>query len=115
MNMQHSFSDHVDKEKIFGKIATVRGSVVDIEFTERLPAINSLIWAGENSRVAIEALVHLDEKKIRGIALNATAGLFRGANAWTTGAPLNAPVGKGLLGRMFNVFGDPMDGQEAPT
>jgi len=113
--MQNSFSKLVGKEKIVGKIETVRGSVVDIAFAERLPSINSLIWAGENGRVVIEAMVHLDEKNLRGIALNTTAGLSRGDKVWTAGAPLKAPVGKGLLGRMFNVFGEPMDGQEAPT
>jgi F-type H+-transporting ATPase subunit beta len=113
--MQNSLSKPVDEDKIFGRISTVRGSVVDIEFPDRLPSINSLIRTGENGSIIIEAAVHLNEKHIRGIALNTTAGLFRGDKAWTTGDPLKAPVGKDLLGRMFNVFGDPMDGQDAPT
>ena len=99
MNMRNALSKPVDEEKIFGKIATVRGSVVDIEFSERLPSINSLIQTGENGSVIIEAAVHLNENQVRGIALNTTAGLFRGEKAWTTGAPLKAPVGKGLSPR----------------
>ena len=113
--MPNSISKSVDEDKIFGKISTVRGSVVDIEFPDKLPPINSLIRTGENGSVIIEAAVHLNEQQIRGIALNTTAGLFRGDKAWTTGDPLKAPVGKELLGRMFNVFGDPMDGQDTPT
>ena len=104
-----------NEKEVSGELVSIRGSVVDIEFPERLPPINSLIRAGENEGVVIEAAVHLNEKQVRGIALNATAGLFRGEKARTTGAPLKAPVGKGLLGRMFNVFGEPMDGQDPPT
>ena len=94
---------------------SVRGSVVDIEFPEKLPPIQSLIRSGEKDGVLIEASAHLDEHHLRGIALNATAGLYRGDDAWTYGDPLKAPVGKALLGRMFNVFGDPIDGEEAPS
>jgi F-type H+-transporting ATPase subunit beta len=104
-----------NEKEVSGKLVSVRGSVVDIEFPERLPPINSLIRAGANGGVVIEAAVHLNEKQVRGIALNATAGLFRGEKSRTTGAPLKAPVGKGLLGRMFNVFGEPMDGRDPPT
>jgi F-type H+-transporting ATPase subunit beta len=104
-----------DKKKIAGKIVSVRGSVVDVEFPENLPPIQSLIRSGEKDGVLIEAMSHLDEQRVRGIALNATAGLYRGDEAWTYGDPLTAPVGKGLLGRMFNVFGDPMDGEEKPS
>lgn len=103
-----------NEERVSGEIVSVRGSVVDIAFSDGLPPINSLIRAGEDESVVIEVAVHLDEKQVRGIALNATAGLFRGDRAWTAGMPLNAPVGKALLGRMFNVFGEPMDGRDAP-
>ena len=102
------------EHKIVGQIASVRGSVVDIEFPEELPPILSLIRSGENDGVMIEAAMHLDEHRVRGIALNATAGLYRGHRAWTLGDPLTAPVGKALLGRMFNLFGKPIDGKEMP-
>jgi len=82
--MQDSLSKTVDEEKIFGKITTVRGSVVDIEFPERLPSINSLIRTGEVGSVIIEAAVHLNENQVRGIALNTTAGLFGGAGVGKT-------------------------------
>ena len=102
-------------DKIPGQIISVRGSVVDIEFPENLPPIQSLIRCGEDDGVLIEVAAHLDEQRVRGIALNATAGLYRGAPAWTYGDPLRTPVGKALLGRMFNVFGEPMDGEKAPS
>ena len=108
-------SQAMGEDKILGQISSVRGSVVDIEFSQGLPRINSLIWSGEDGRVVIEAVLHLDEQRIRGIALNPTAGLFRGETAWTYGEPLKAPVGKGLLGRMFNVFGEPIDGHDSPS
>lgn len=103
------------KEEVAGRIVSVRGSVVDIEFPENLPSIHSLIRSGEGGEILIEAAVHLDEQRVRGIALNATAGLYRGARAWTYGDPLQTPVGKALLGRMFNVFGEPMDGADPPS
>jgi F-type H+-transporting ATPase subunit beta len=97
-----------------GTVTSVRGSVVDVSFLEGLPSINTLLWAGEGDGVPIEAAVHLDEQLLRGIALTSTAGLSRGDRAWTGGEPIKAPVGKGLLGRMFNVFGEPIDGLKKP-
>jgi F-type H+/Na+-transporting ATPase subunit beta len=101
-------------KKYAGKISAIRGSVVDISFSEAVPPINTLFQAGENGRVFIEATLHLDEHALRGIALTGTAGLYRGDPAWSDGEPLKVPVGKSLLGRMFNVFGAPIDGIEPP-
>ena len=108
-------SKSTESKKIVGRIASVRGSVVDIDFPEELPPINALLRSGDDSRSFIETTVHLDEHRVRGIALNATAGLFRGEEVWTSGEPLKAPVGKNLLGRMFNVFGEPIDGNDPPS
>ena len=102
-------------KKYFGEITSVRSSVVDISFPDWLPPINALIFAGEEDSVLVEASVHLNENTLRGIALTSTAGLFRGGKVWTTGEPLKAPVGRELLGRMFNLFGTPIDGREAPN
>ena len=102
-------------EKISGEIISVRGSVVDIEFPKTPPPIQSLIRTGKDDQTLIEVATHLDEKRVRGIALNATAGLYRGDHAWTRGDPLKAPVGKALLGRMFNVFGHAIDGMDMPS
>ena len=98
----------------FGEITSVRGSVVDVSFPEELPPINSMLQAGEDGRVVIETAEHLDDHSLRGIALTTTAGLSRGDRAWTERKPIMTPVGKTLLGRMFNVFGQPIDGLNPP-
>jgi len=99
----------------FGTIISVRGSVVDIRFEENLPPIYSLLRAGKDGRVAIEVLTQLDAHRVRGIALTPTEGLARGMKVEDTGGPLKAPVGKGILSRMFDVFGNPIDREAAPS
>ena len=96
-----------------GKVVSVRGSVVDVRFDEKLPSITSLLHAKEG-QIAIEVMSHLDSRRVRGVALTPTQGLARGMTVEDTGGPLMAPVGKGILSRMFNVFGEPIDGGEAP-
>ena len=97
-----------------GVVTSVRGSVVDVRFEGRLPPIYSLLRAGKEERIAIEVLMQLDAKRVRGIALNPTQGLARGMAVKDTGGPLKVPVGKGILSRMFDVFGNPIDRQPAP-
>ncbi|MCL4745255.1 MAG: F0F1 ATP synthase subunit beta [Burkholderiaceae bacterium] len=92
-----------------GVIVAVRGSVVDMRFDGALPAIHSLLWAGDGGRVAIEALAQRDARHVRGIALTPTQGLARGMPVENTGRPLRAPVGKQILSRMLDVFGNPID------
>ncbi len=92
----------------------MRGSVVDIMFEQRLPPIQSLLHAFEG-KIAIEVLSQLDAHRVRGIALTPTQGLARGMVVKDTGGPLQAPVGKGILSRMFDVFGNAIDRQDAPT
>ena len=96
-----------------GTVVSVRGSVVDIRFDEYLPPIYSLLHAQEG-KIAIEVLAQLDAYRVRGIALTPTQGLARGMAVEDTGGPLKAPVGKGILSRMFDVFGNAIDGQAAP-
>ncbi len=97
-----------------GAVVSVRGSVVDIRFDERLPPINSLLHAKDGS-IAIEVLAQLDAHRVRGIALTPTQGLARGTAVRDTGGPLQAPVGKGVLSRMFDVFGNTIDRRAAPA
>src|SRR5471030_1571008 len=96
-----------------GTVVSVRGSVVDIWFDERLPPIYSLLRAGKEKQIAIEVLSQLDAHRVRGIALTPTQGLVRGAVVENTGGPLQAPVGKEILSRMFDVFGNVIDRGEA--
>lgn len=97
-----------------GVVASVRGSVVDIVFDEHLPPINSLLHAREGD-IAIEVLSQLDAHRVRGIALTPTQGLARGMLVEDSGGPLQAPVGKGILSRMFDVFGNAIDRHPAPV
>jgi F-type H+-transporting ATPase subunit beta len=96
-----------------GAVVSVRGSVVDIQFDTHLPPIYSLLHANEG-KIAIEVLAQLDAHHVRGIALTPTQGLARGIVVEDTGGPLKAPVGKGILSRMFDVFGNAIDGQGMP-
>ncbi|BBP01085.1 F0F1 ATP synthase subunit beta [Sulfuriferula nivalis] len=98
-----------------GTVVSVRGSVVDVQFEIDLPPIFTLLRCGANDEIAIEVLAQLDAHRVRGIALTPTQGLARGAVVTDTGAPLLAPVGKNIIGRMFDVFGDPIDHQSAPA
>ena len=92
-----------------GTILAVRGSVVDAKFPQGLPKLHSILRAGEHQQVVIEVVAHLTEEHVRGIALTATRGLARGAAIIDTGQSLHVPVGKQILGRVFNVFGETID------
>ena len=92
-----------------GEILSVRGSVVDVAFDGHLPAIYHELRTGENNSVVIEVLSHLDAAAVRGVALSSTRGLFRGQPVVDTGRTLQVPVGREMLGRMFNVFGQTID------
>lgn len=92
-----------------GKVTAVRGSVVDVRFEKRLPVIQSVLRAGQDRRIIIEVQAQIDNRHIRGIALTPTQGLARGSVVENTEKPLLAPVGKGIIGRMFDVFGNAID------
>src|SRR6202167_3639874 len=92
-----------------GVVAAVRGSVVDIYFDEHLPPIYSVLRTGADKRIVIEVLAHRDAHHVRGIALTPTQGLARGMSVQDSGGPLKAPVGKAILSRMFDVFGNTID------
>jgi F-type H+-transporting ATPase subunit beta len=92
-----------------GTLISVRGSVVDVYFPTRLPSIYNVLKAGADQQIIIEVLAQLDAHRIRGIALTPTQGLARGMHVKDTGQPLQAPTGKGILGRMFDVFGNTID------
>ena len=106
--MNHSeSSENSDR----GTIVSVRGSVIDVHFPKQLPEIHSKLQTGDKGHITIDVTTHLNAQTIRGIALTPTAGLARGASVIDTGQPLKVPVGKQLLGRMFNLFGETIDGQ----
>lgn len=92
-----------------GQINSVRGSVIDVSFSEDLPPLRSVLRAGEDGSIVIEVIDHLDAHQLRGIALTPTAGLARGDRVTGSNVPLQVPVGEELKGRMFNVFGETID------
>jgi F-type H+-transporting ATPase subunit beta len=98
-----------------GRVAAVRGSVVDVQFEDRLPLINSVLRTGTANEIVIEVMTSLDAGHVRGIALTPTQGLSRGMPVTDTGLPLQAPVGKNIISRMFDVFGRSIDREPPPT
>ena len=98
-----------DRHQNIGQVRGIRGSVLDISFQNDLPEIYGELRTGEGERIIVEVLSHLDAETIRGIALTPTRGLYRGAQVRDTRNSLCVPVGKQLLGRMFDVFGNEVD------
>ncbi|WLF80247.1 atp2, beta subunit of the F1 sector of mitochondrial F1F0 ATP synthase [Lodderomyces elongisporus] len=94
-----------------GKVRAVIGAVVDVQFpNEDLPAIlNALTLKNGDQDLVLEVAQHLGENTVRAIAMDGTEGLVRGTEVTDTGAPISVPVGRGTLGRIINVTGDPID------
>lgn len=104
-------SDQTDKLHQ-GTVVAIRSSVIDINFERKLPELYSQLRAGDDGEIIIEVANHLDSQTVRGIALTTIAGLARGSAVTNTAQPLQVPVGKRTLGRVFNVFGNTVDGKE---
>jgi F-type H+-transporting ATPase subunit beta len=106
----------VAPEQSRGIVTRIRGSVVDAEFpSEKLPPINDalIVESDGDARLVVEVQEHLDRRTVRGVAMENTAGLRRGATVWQTGGPIQVPVGEKVLGRLINVIGSPIDHLEA--
>ncbi|NUS20131.1 MAG: F0F1 ATP synthase subunit beta [Mesorhizobium sp.] len=98
-----------------GKVRQVIGAVVDVQFEDHLPAIlNALETDNVGNRLVLEVAQHLGENTVRCIAMDSTEGLVRGQDVFDTGAPISVPVGPGMLGRIINVIGEPVD-EEGPV
>jgi F-type H+-transporting ATPase subunit beta len=102
-----------------GKLLQVIGPVIDVDFSSAdgtkvvLPKINDAVTLknGEETLVG-EVRQHLGGYRVRAVAMGATDGLRRGMEVIATGAPISVPIGKAVLGRMFNVLGETIDGGE---
>ena len=94
-----------------GRIAQIIGTVVDVEFPpDQLPAINNAIEIRQDgSKIILEVQHHIGNNWARCLALSPTDGLQRGVDAIDTGAAISVPVGRGTLGRLFNILGEPLD------
>ena len=96
-----------------GTIKKIIGPVVDVEFKDNVPDIYSaLIVMKGDTRIVLEVEQHIGGNTVRTIAMDTTDGLSRGMSVTDTGSPISVPVGKGTLGRMFNVLGAPIDDKE---
>ncbi len=95
-----------------GKIVQVIGPVVDIRFhPDHLPTIlNEIDIVKPDGKMVAEVAQHIGDDIVRCIAMSSTDGLVRGMECIDTGAPIEVPVGNEVLGRMFNVLGEPIDG-----
>jgi F-type H+-transporting ATPase subunit beta len=100
---------HAIERKNLGLVTAVRGSVVDAQFKTSLPPIYSLLRTGADMQIVVEVLEQRDANHVRGVALTPTQGLARGMEVVDTGGPLRAPVGKQIVSRMFDVFGNTID------
>jgi len=95
-------------------VTRVAGVVVDAEFASGdLPSIHDalIVQHDDGPELVIEVQEHIDPRTVRAVAMGSTAGLRRGLPVLDTGHPIHVPVGRATLGRMFNVLGQPIDGQ----
>ena len=103
------------KKSPYGKITQVIGPVVDVLFQDTPPPLYSALSVKSevltSGILTLEVASHLGEGCVRTIALGPTDGLRRGSEVSYTGSYIKVPVGKNILGRMFNVVGEPIDGK----
>ncbi len=97
-----------------GKIVQVIGPVVDVEFPGALPAIYNAVTIdyqvqGQPTKLTLEVEQHLGDNWVRTVAMSSTEGLKRGLEVVDTGAPISIPVGEGVMGRVLDVTGNPVD------
>ena len=107
-------NNQTSETKRMGKIAGINGPVVDIAFDKgTLPRIREelYLYVGKEKRI-MEVSQHIGDGLVRCIMLGPSEGLFRGMEVFATGAPISVPVGEQVLGRLFNVLGEPIDGGE---
>src|SRR5215831_14180938 len=97
-----------------GRIVQVVGPVVDVEFPDKLPGIYNALTVeykvqDETAKITLEVQQHLGDKWVRAISMSGTEGLKRGFTVIDTGGPISMPVGEGVMGRVFDVTGNPVD------
>lgn len=98
-----------EKKQNIGKIKAVQGSVLEVEFSKELPAIYTELKTGAKLELTAEVQGYVSETVVRALALGQTQGLARGMDVIDTGHQIQVPVGPETLGRMLNVFGNPID------
>ncbi|MDR2902770.1 MAG: F0F1 ATP synthase subunit beta, partial [Lactobacillales bacterium] len=94
-----------------GKITAISGSVIEVRFERKLPALFNALTTGKKNDLVLEVQGYIDETTVRALAMGFTQGLSRGMKVVDLGHPIEVPVGRETLGRMFNVLGHPIDGK----
>jgi F-type H+-transporting ATPase subunit beta len=107
-----SVTEHLANHELDGEVVGIRGGVVDVLFPQDSPRIHDLLYAGN---LAMEVTSLLESGAVRCMALAPVRGLGLGVSVRATGAPIQVPVGDAVLGRMLNVFGEPIDNKPAPA
>ena len=100
-----------------GKISQIKSVVIDVSFEDgHLPEImNALeLTRKDGNKLVLEVAQHLGDSTVRTVAMDSTDGLKRGHKVMDTGKPISVPVGENILGRMFDVLGEPIDNMPAP-
>jgi len=97
-----------------GKIVRVSGPVVDVEFPDALPPIYNALTVeykvqNQSAKMTLEVQQHLGDKWVRTISRTGTEGIKRGVEVTDSGGPISVPVGEGVMGRVFDVTGTPVD------
>ena len=97
-----------------GTIVRVSGAIVDVEFQGALPAIYNALTVdykvqNEPAKMTLEVQQHLGDKWVRTISMSGTEGIKRGFKVSDSGAPISVPVGEGVMGRVLDVTGNPVD------
>ncbi len=100
-----------------GHVIQITGPAVDVQFTEAamppiyqaLRVVSGGFKVPKEINVILEVQQHLGEGRVRCIAMEATDGMVRGMKAIDQGGPISVPVGRGTLGRVINVIGEPVD------
>ncbi|HEX8205743.1 MAG TPA: F0F1 ATP synthase subunit beta [Solirubrobacteraceae bacterium] len=101
-----------------GRIEEIQGVVIEAVFPDELPGINNAITIqrppkegeeGDGEVLVCEVQQHIGDDRVRAVAMDSTDGLARGTEVTDTGGPITVPVGKGTLGRIFNLLGEPID------
>src|SRR5690625_7536495 len=93
-----------------GTVTAVRGSVVDVRFEGSAPPLHQMSTAGDAQQARLEVVEQRDEDTVRCLAFTSTSGLARGDQATASGSELLIPVGPELRGRVFDIFGETIDG-----
>ncbi len=110
--IKNNINEESSKTPLVGKVKSVKSHIIEVEFPSSTegPGVHDVLVLKDNPEVRMQVYSSSDEKGFYCIALSPTNEIHRGSLVVDTGAPLKVPVGPSVLGRIMNVFGDPIDG-----